>query len=169
MIFGVTAVARISEPHSTRQSRCRGQSALNSMAPVAEARYAVQPMFRRLTRTLLVFIAVLGLLPGVSEMVEHVAELIEHGHPAHSVPGEHDPLGDEHGCTPLQHQCPCHVGQSVAYYGYGVRAADHAEWLTWMIDRPMARRHATDGRHPSVDDTMPRPLAHGPPTPPPNA
>jgi hypothetical protein len=126
-------------------------------------------MLRRLVQTLLVLIAVVGLLPGVNEAVEHIAEFIEHGHLAHSVPGEHDPLADEHGCTPVQHQCPCHEGQSVAYDGVTVGAASHAEWLTWMIGSDSARLRATTARTPHANDMLPRPAAHGPPTPPPNA
>lgn len=126
-------------------------------------------MLRRLARTLLLLLAVLGLVPGMYEAVEQIAELVEHGHPAHSVPGEHDPFADEHGCTPIQHQCPCHEGQSVAHYRYAVGAANHAEWLTWMMDVDHARLRATNARHSSVNDALPRSLAHGPPTPPPNA
>lgn len=126
-------------------------------------------MLRRLARTLLLLLAVLGLLPGASQAMEQIAELIEHGHPAHSVPGEPDRFADEHGCTPLQHQCPCHEGQSVAQHGYSVGAANHAEWLTWMMDVDHARLRAMNARHSSVNDALPRSLAHGPPTPPPNA
>ncbi len=127
------------------------------------------PMLRRLTRTLLLLVAVLGLMPGVNEAVEHLAEFIGHGHPAHSVPGEHDPLADEHGCTPVQHQCPCHEGQSVAHDSFTIGAARHAEWLTWMIGSDRARLPATNGRTPHAHDMLPRSAAHGPPTPPPNA
>lgn len=74
-------------------------------------------MIRRLSRNLLVLLAILGLLPGAGGLVEHVVELLAHGHAAHSVEGEHDPLADEHGCTPVQHHCPCHDGQSVTEQG----------------------------------------------------
>ena len=74
-------------------------------------------MLRRLARNLLLLVAVLGLMPGVNEALEQAAELIEHGHPAHTVPGEAHPLAAEHGCTPVQHQCPCHQGQSVDMRG----------------------------------------------------
>jgi hypothetical protein len=126
-------------------------------------------MLRRLARTLLVLVAVLGLLPGVNEALEHLGELIEHGHLAHSVPGEHDPFGEEHGCTPVQHQCPCHEGQSVAYSIYGVGAADHAEWLTWMMDADRARLRATSARGPIGNDLAPANRSTAPPTPPANA
>lgn len=142
---------------------------LDRVAWTAKAGYADPPMLRRLARTLLLLLAVLGLLPGASQAMEQIAELIEHGHPAHSVPGEPDRFADEHGCTPIQHQCPCHEGQSVAYNRYAVGAANHAEWLTWMMDVDLARLRAMNARHPSVNDALPRSLAHGPPTPPPNA
>ncbi len=126
-------------------------------------------MFRRLARTLLLLVAVLGLLPGVSEAVEQLGELIEHGHPAHSVPGETDPLAGEHGCTPVQHQCPCHEGQSIALYSYTVGAMTSEHWLTWMMEADRVRVHATSSRTPASNDRLPILGANAPPTPPPNA
>lgn len=74
-------------------------------------------MLRRALRLLLVSFVILGLVPGSVEIVENVEHLVHDGHVAHSDAHEaavsaghetgHD-LGDEHGCTPLQHQCGCH-------------------------------------------------------------
>lgn len=126
-------------------------------------------MFRRLARTLLLTLAVLGLIPGMNEAVEQLAELVGHGHLAHTVPDEHDPLADEHGCTPVQHHCPCHQGQTAGYHDYAAEAANSAQWLTWMLDADLAPRRATDPRRPHGNDELPRSSARGPPTPPPNA
>ena len=126
-------------------------------------------MFRRLARTLLLTLAVLGLIPGMNEAVEQLVELAGHGHLAHSVPDGHDPLAGEHGCTPLQHHCPCHQGQTAGYHDYAVDAATAAAWLTWMVDGEFAPRPAPDRRQLNAHDDLPRSSARGPPTPPPNA
>lgn len=72
--------------------------------------------WRRASRILeLVLCAVLvfGLFPGSAEVVETVAHVVHDGHLPHSE--AHDDVAatedcdaaDEHGCTPLQHQCKC--------------------------------------------------------------
>lgn len=52
-------------------------------------------------------ILVLLLAPTV-EAAEWVYHGVAHGDAAHEGGGE--PIGDEHGCTALQHACGCHVG-----------------------------------------------------------
>ncbi|MFZ5480813.1 MAG: hypothetical protein ACOZNI_28895 [Myxococcota bacterium] len=126
-------------------------------------------MLRRLARTLLLLVAALGLLPGVSEAAEQVAELVTHGHPAHSAPGEVDPLAGEHGCSPVEHRCPCHESQSLSLNGAYGAGAPAGAWLTWMLDADQARRRARSARRPATAELVAASRATGPPTPPPNA
>ena len=126
-------------------------------------------MLRRLARNLLLLVAVLGLMPGVNEALEQAAELIEHGHPAHTVPGEAHPLAAEHGCTPVQHQCPCHEGQSVDMRGAMAGGPSAENWLTWMLDAERVGRRPASARGPSGNDIAPANRSTAPPTPPANA
>lgn len=126
-------------------------------------------MFRRLLTTVFALLALGGLLPGAREVVEHLGEWVEHGHLAHSEPGENDPYADEHGCSPIQHRCPCHEGQSVAVYALSAGANWSAEWLTWTLPRVHVR--AVPPLINFVAESAPLYLsrANAPPTPPPNA
>ena len=72
-------------------------------------------MIRRLfKRHLLVALLALSILPGWPELLENVEHLLHDGHLAHSAQHEeaadegHAAL-DEHGCTPMAHQCGCHT------------------------------------------------------------
>ena len=127
-------------------------------------------MIRRLLRTLLIVVLLLGILPGSELLVEHVSELVRHGHPAHSVPGEADPYAAEHGCSPSQHACPCHESQASSTQGKagaGAFPTDH--WLTWMLDAERAGRRPASARQPSGNDIAPANRSTAPPTPPANA
>ena len=126
-------------------------------------------MLRRLARFLVLLVAVLGLMPGVDELAEQVGELIEHHHLAHSVPGEADPLGEEHGCTPVEHHCRCHQGQSFELRESGRIGAGAPMWLTWMMETPGQRGRENSGTRLATDDLLAIYRANAPPTPPPNA
>ena len=137
-------------------------------APVGLA--STRPMIRRFLRHLLILVSVLGILPGSELLVEHVSELVRHGHPAHSVPGEADPRAAEHGCSPIQHACPCHHSQASSTQAKaqaGAFPTDH--WLTWMLDAERVGRRPASARGPSGNDIAPANRSTAPPTPPANA
>lgn len=69
---------------------------------------------RPAVRKLLLLVMAISLLPGWVEIAENVEHLLHDGHLAHSE--EHEdgahaeadhPTTDEHGCTPMAHQCGC--------------------------------------------------------------
>lgn len=126
-------------------------------------------VIRRFAVLVLTCLALAGIIPGAREALEQVGEWVEHGHLAHSAPGERDAGADEHGCTPIQHRCPCHEGQSVAVYGLPSGANWSAEWLMWMLPRSPARAMVPVGQfvRPATTEYVSR--ANAPPTPPPNA
>lgn len=72
---------------------------------------------RRLLRQLLTLLLALSLVPGLGEFVESVEHLLHDGHLPHSE--QHELAGveeshlaeaaPEHGCTPMSHNCGCHV------------------------------------------------------------
>jgi len=126
-------------------------------------------VIRRFAALVLVCLAVAGLLPGAREAIEHLGEWVEHGHLAHSIPGEHDPYADEHGCTPIQHRCPCHEGQSVAVYSLVAGANWSAEWLVWMLPSKAARAAVPAVQFARQTAPLYLSRANAPPTPPPNA
>lgn len=50
------------------------------------------------------------LFPGSAEALENAVHLVTEGHGAHAIADEeHDPEGDEHGCSPTFHTCGCHA------------------------------------------------------------
>lgn len=65
---------------------------------------------RRLANILLVTLLVFLVTPGLIEAGENFWHLVTEGHGAHSpAAGEdHEPEGDEHGCTGSFHLCTCH-------------------------------------------------------------
>lgn len=124
-------------------------------------------MFIRLARTLLLLLAVLGMMPGVEELVEQLAERIVHGHPAHSTPGEPDLFCAEQDCGPCTGPaCACHAVPSV------VTDSSGGSWLSpsWLafVERPGTHRNSAPS-HPPAPETRFSFPAQGPPTPPPNA
>lgn len=118
----------------------------------------LRPLLRRLCTLLLA----VSLLPGLSELVESLEHLLHDGHLPHSAQHEQQQhvehhaqgLDDEHGCTPMSHQCGCHASVP------GVLAAGHPD-----IGRPAP---AAEGRPLGPEDT-PLSRANAPPTPPPRA
>ena len=125
-------------------------------------------MLVRLARRLLLLVAVLGLMPGFDAAMEALVELADHGHAAHSVPGEPDPLAEEHGCTPVEHHCPCHAAEPVLLGRAGQLAARPPEGLALHLD-PRPPRRAPARRAPLGPDARRLTRATAPPTPPPNA
>lgn len=63
---------------------------------------------------LLVMVLVWTLTPGLAEVAENVWHLATTGHAAHAVEqgADHEPVGDEHGCTGPFHLCSCHHSQA---------------------------------------------------------
>lgn len=51
--------------------------------------------------------------PGAGELAENVIHFAAHGHSAHAVDdADHEPQGDEHGCSGPFHFCQCHSSVS---------------------------------------------------------
>lgn len=127
-------------------------------------------MIRRFLLTLLILVSVLGILPGSELLVEQVSELVRHGHPAHSVPGESDPFAAEHGCGPAEQNCPCPHAQLTTAQGKAEAGAFPTDpWLTWMLDAERAGRRHASARRASGNDIAPANRSTAPPTPPANA
>jgi len=115
---------------------------------------------RSLLRRLIAITVAVLMLPGLTEILESVEHLVHDGHLPHSEQHEvelasedHDAtLGDEHGCTPISHQCGCHVSAPA------ILAAATA--LHPRAPMPVVRR-------PMFDEQTPLTRANAPPTPPP--
>jgi hypothetical protein len=117
---------------------------------------------RLLLRKLLTLFLVVSLLPGLAEIVESLEHLLHDGHMPHSEQHEsekyaeyHDQgLDEEHGCTPMSHNCGCHTSV-----------------LGILADGSMThpRRVPTTERWPSGTESTPLSRANAPPTPPPIA
>lgn len=53
------------------------------------------------------------MIPGAGEFAENLMHFAAHGHAAHAVDdAEHEPQGDEHGCSGPFHVCQCHSSVS---------------------------------------------------------
>lgn len=82
------------------------------MVPSLPSR-AFRRRLSRLMRAWMCALLVFGLLPATDELVESVVHLAHDGHLPHS--DEHEQSAadevcgesDEHGCSPLAHQCDC--------------------------------------------------------------
>jgi len=63
-------------------------------------------------RRLVPYVAVLMvylMTPGAGEITENAIHLVASGHMAHAVDyDDHEPAGDEHGCSGPYHVCQCH-------------------------------------------------------------
>lgn len=61
------------------------------------------------------FVLVLSVSPGMPELLENVEHLVHDGHLAHSSRHNEDEsvahaaIEAEHGCTPMSHNCGCHI------------------------------------------------------------
>lgn len=114
-------------------------------------------------KLLLSLVLVVSLTPGWGELLENLEHLLHDGHLAHfSQHMETEDGGidehaatDEHGCTLLSHNCPCHVSVPAIFTA---REGLPTVLLPWTegVDNPWLERHH------SV-------WANGPPTEPPRA
>ena len=68
----------------------------------------------RLLRRLIAIGVLLGLVPGVGELIENTGHLALHGDLAHAGSHGDEDAGAEHGCTGVFHLCACHNGPAVA-------------------------------------------------------
>lgn len=80
---------------------------------------------RLLLRHLLTLALCVALMPGWIELLENLEHLVHDGHLAHPADhvahadhdheqaDAHEALEAEHGCTPMQHDCPCHASVPV--------------------------------------------------------
>ena len=63
------------------------------------------------------FVLVLSLSPGLTELLENLEHILHDGHLAHSALHDehededevHAAIEAEHGCTPMSHNCGCHI------------------------------------------------------------
>lgn len=80
----------------------------------------------------LAFVLAFMLTPGSSEVLESATHLIANGHLAHALDDEeHEPHGEEHGCTGVMHSCACHARTAVALFDADVPGLGSAQrWLS---------------------------------------
>lgn len=118
---------------------------------------------RHALRQLLTLLVGLSLMPGWGELLENLEHVVHDGHLAHAVlvahaddeAHGHEALEAEHGCTPVQHTCPCHVSvPALAPEGAAL---------------PEPVRVAVRRDRPPVRDDRPLQRAQAPPLPPPRA
>ncbi len=117
---------------------------------------------RLLLRKILTLLLVVSLLPGLSEIVENVEHLLHDGHLPHSeqhdsekyAESHEDGLDEEHGCTPMSHNCGCHASAPAIL----------AESCV-VVKRVTV---GVEGR-PIAPEQIPAHRANAPPTPPPIA
>ncbi len=142
-------------------------SPTRALAPPRPLDYAPF-VIRHVLQTLLALLLVIGLVPGLAELVEQAVELAHHGHFAHSVEGEHVPDHAENGCTPVQHTCGCHTNSPSSSLSLTTEQPRFLDGLLWSIPGRAVRRAALD--HPRLPELLaPTSWAAAPPTPPPNA
>ena len=119
-----------------------GHNRLASLPRFRYCRDSMHRVLRRLFRAWLVALAVFAAIPGSAEALEQLVELVGHGHPAHSVPGEADRFCIEHeDVAPCSGPtCGCHASPIVV-------AAMQAEfgwrdgWLLWSESFPPLTLH----------------------------
>lgn len=92
-------------------------------------------------RRILVLSLLWTLAPGLTEATENVWHLLYAGHTAHAADQgpDHEPAGDEHGCSSTFHLCSCHPtpvstaalrgGDDTALCTQGSRANGIGGWL----------------------------------------
>ncbi len=123
-------------------------------------------MIRRALQTLLVLVLALGLVPGLSALVEQAASFAHPGATTHAVEGASDRV--ERGCGTAQHACGCHPSSSVTAISLMVEQPCFLEGLPWAIPGRAVSDAATDHPRPT-EPLAPLIWAAAPPTPPPNA
>lgn len=117
---------------------------------------------RALLRKLLAMMLAVSLLPGLVELAESVEHMLHDGHLPHSeqhelveaTEGHAQGDSDEHGCTPMTHNCGCHVS-SPAVVG--------------EVANLTVRRTSTPERRGVAAEHLLTSRANAPPTPPPIA
>ena len=94
------------------------------------------PMSRVVSFIALVLVFVLT--PGMAEFAENAAHIVAEGHGAHAFDdAEHEPMGDEHGCSGTFHVCSCHASPTFIV-GQGS--------LGVCVPLPSTASHQTDAR-----------------------
>ncbi len=70
---------------------------------------------RRVSVQTLVAVLAWTLVPGLNEFAENVWHLAASGHTAHAIDAgeDHEPEGDEHGCSATFHLCGCHQSSPI--------------------------------------------------------
>jgi len=114
------------------------------------------------SKKLLLILLAVSLFPGLGELVENLEHLFHDGHLPHSETHEtdkhtenHDQESEtEHGCTPMSHQCSCHVSVPAV--------------LAHNIPAVLGRRLTFEKRV-LASVRVPDSHANAPPTPPPIA
>lgn len=125
-------------------------------------------MLRSIAQILLLLFAVLATTPGASELVENVVERLQHGHPAHSVPGEEDPFCADEGSAPCKGpSCECHVGAGIFLVELGAESGIRVEWTSLAMAGALRPKASGEPRV-RWSDVCPNARSNAPPTPPPN-
>lgn len=125
-------------------------------------------MTRTLPRVLLAFILILGLVPGLGELVEQVVELATHGHFAHAIAEEGAHHSSEAGCNPVQHTCACHCTAQTAVIARLTEGPRFLDGLSWLVPNDRLDPGPAPERRRAWDDLLAAHGANAPPTPPPN-
>lgn len=104
---------------------------------------------RRALRWALCALVLLGLVPGMAELVENLEHVLHDGHlrhgAAHVDDGEQcESDTEEHGCTPFEHHCKCcasiaGIPQGREVVGEPVATAAPAEARTTTVARLVSR------------------------------
>lgn len=132
--------------------------------------WAVLPQrsaIRRMFHQFVLLLSLIGLMPGVDLLIEQAAELIGHGHLAHST-GEPDPLAAEHGCTPTDHHCACAHAAGASLAPRLNPTAHPPRVAPWGLVLTLSRRQSKRARTLAAADRSPAHRATAPPTPPPD-
>ncbi|MBT8464900.1 MAG: hypothetical protein KJO57_09450 [Deltaproteobacteria bacterium] len=81
---------------------------------------------------------VYAMVPGASEIVENVSHLLVEGHAAHELAdADHEPQGEEHGCSGTFHMCHCHTSVTFLTGTTAPEVAsapEHRQTVSWDVD-----------------------------------
>jgi hypothetical protein len=105
-------------------------------------------------KTIVVLSLTFAMMPGVFEVLENSAHLVQEGHLAHakSADDHHDPASPEHGCTPTLHLCGCHASLTflVPQFTLPPSLAAHSSRAAVDRDLPLSQFAARLERPPQV-------------------
>ena len=107
-------------------------------------------------RRLLPYVAVMVIYlmtPGTGELAENIVHLVMTGHTAHSIDvPDHEPKGDEHGCSGTFHVCPCHTSISflLGMKAEAAEARTTRSFLHWPADDAKADGYPTSLFRPPI-------------------